>query len=96
LVCQVQDEKARFAQVLQEVCTQVRIAANTPAVVLTNVSYSSESVKEHVSAMTTDRHSQALAEALSAQSGAKLPEKVPKIEAVEQLLLRVRNRYVQS
>jgi hypothetical protein len=35
---QVRDETARFLQVLQQVRTQVRIAANTPAVVLTNVS----------------------------------------------------------
>jgi hypothetical protein len=38
LTVQVQGEQKRFAQVLQEVRTQVRIAANTPAVVLTNVS----------------------------------------------------------
>jgi hypothetical protein len=35
---QVRDEKGRFAQTLQQVRTQVRIAANTPAVVLTNAS----------------------------------------------------------
>jgi hypothetical protein len=34
---QVRDETSRFLQVLQQVRTQVRIAANTPAVVLTNV-----------------------------------------------------------
>lgn len=38
LAAQVQGEQKRFTQVLQEVRTQVRIAANTPAVVLTNVS----------------------------------------------------------
>jgi hypothetical protein len=38
LTDQVRDETARFLRVLQQVQTQVRIAANTPAVVLTNVS----------------------------------------------------------
>jgi len=38
LAAQVQSPQKRFAQVLREVRTQVRIAANTPAVVLTNVS----------------------------------------------------------
>jgi hypothetical protein len=38
LADQVCDETDRFAQVLQQVRTQVRIAANTPAVVLTNSS----------------------------------------------------------
>jgi hypothetical protein len=38
LAAQVQGEQKRFAQVLQEVRTQVRVAANTPAVLLTNVS----------------------------------------------------------
>ncbi|MDH4138806.1 MAG: hypothetical protein OEW09_19145, partial [Anaerolineae bacterium] len=38
LADQVCDETDRFAQVLQQVRTQVRIAANTPAVVLTNAS----------------------------------------------------------
>ena len=38
LAVQVRGEEARFAQVLQEVRTQVRVAANTSAVVLTNVS----------------------------------------------------------
>jgi hypothetical protein len=38
LATQVRGEQSRFAQVLQEVRTQVRVAANTPAVVLTNVS----------------------------------------------------------
>ena len=38
LAVQVRGEQDRFAQVLQEVRTQVRVAANTPAVVLTNVS----------------------------------------------------------
>ena len=35
---QVRDENGRFAQALQQVRTQVRVAANTPAVVLTNSS----------------------------------------------------------
>jgi len=38
LADQVCDETDRFAQMLQQVRTQVRIAANTPAVVLTNAS----------------------------------------------------------
>jgi hypothetical protein len=38
LAVQVRGEQDRFAQVLQKVRTQVRVAANTPAVVLTNVS----------------------------------------------------------
>jgi hypothetical protein len=38
LAAQVRGEQKRFAQVLREVRTQVRTAANTPAVVLTNVS----------------------------------------------------------
>jgi hypothetical protein len=38
LADQVCDKTDRFAQVLQQVRTQVRIAANTPAVVLTNAS----------------------------------------------------------
>jgi len=38
VAAQVQGEQKRFAQVLQQIRTQVRIAANTPAVVLTNVS----------------------------------------------------------
>lgn len=127
LTDQVQDEKDCFKQVLQEVRTQVRIAANTSAVVLTNASgqmlefaadgpyssvqirldgpfiyqcpmplfqtwellwpVSSESVKEHISAIMAEGYSQALAEALFAQSGARLPEKVPKIEVVERLAL---------
>jgi hypothetical protein len=44
---------------------------------------SSESVKEHISATMAKRHSQALVEALFAQSGVRLPEKVPKIELGE-------------
>jgi hypothetical protein len=38
LAAQVRGEQKRFAQVLHKVRTQVRVAANTPAVVLTNVS----------------------------------------------------------
>ena len=38
VAAQIQGEQKRFAQVLQQVRTQVRIAANTPAVVLTNAS----------------------------------------------------------
>jgi hypothetical protein len=127
LADRVQSEEDCFKQVLRKVRTQVRIAANTSAVVLTNASgqmlefaadgpysgvqillhgpfvyqfpmplfqtwehlwpVSSESVKEHVSAMMAKRHSQALAEGLFAQSGASLPEKVPKIEDVERLAL---------
>jgi hypothetical protein len=37
LAAQVRGEQKRFTQVLQKVRTQVRVAANTPAVVLTNV-----------------------------------------------------------
>ena len=38
LADQVQDEENRFTRVLEQVRTQVRVAANTPAVVLTNTS----------------------------------------------------------
>jgi len=38
LAGQIQDDKGRFEQVLQQVRTQVRVAANTAAVVLTNAS----------------------------------------------------------
>jgi hypothetical protein len=38
LTAQVRGEQKRFTQVLRKVRTQVRVAANTPAVVLTNVS----------------------------------------------------------
>jgi hypothetical protein len=38
LVDQIRDDTERFTQVLRQVRTQVRVAANTPAVVLTNAS----------------------------------------------------------
>jgi len=127
LADQVRDETDRFAQVLQQVRTQVRIAANTSAVVLTNPSgqmlefdadgpyagvqirldspfvyqfpmplfqtwqqlwpVSSESVKEQVSAMVADKSSQVLANVLLSRSKARLPEKVPKFEVLERLVL---------
>jgi class 3 adenylate cyclase len=127
LIDQVRDEKAHFARVLQQVRTQVRIAANTSAVVLTNTSgqmlefdadgpyagvqirldglfayqfpmplfqsweqlwpVSSESVKEQVSAMMTDKDSLSLVDALFARPSARLPEKVPKIEVLERFVL---------
>lgn len=125
LAAQVQGEQQRFAQVLREVRTQVRIAANTPAVVLTNVSgqmiefaangpyagtqirldgpfvyqfpmplfqnwehqwpVSSESVKEQVSALTADKDSQALIDALFARSEVGLSKKVIEIQVLERL-----------
>ena len=127
LTDQVREEQDRFAQVLQQVRTQVRIAANTSAVVLTNASgqmlefdadgpfagvqirldgpfayqfpmplfqsweqlwpVSSESVKEQVSAIVTDKNSHSLVDALFAQSSVKLPEKVPKTEVLERFVL---------
>jgi hypothetical protein len=124
----VLDKEDRFTRVLEQVRTQVRVAANTPAVVLTNVSgqllefatdgpyagaqirldgpfayqfpmslfqtweqlwpVSSESVKVQVSAMMSDKNSQSLIDALFAPSGGQLPpEKVPKTEALERLVL---------
>jgi len=105
--------------------TQVRIAANTSAVVLTNATgqllefaadgpyagtqiqldapfvyqfpmplfqswelqwpVSSESVKEQVSALTADKDSQALTDALVARSEVGLPKNVAKIEVVGRL-----------
>jgi len=125
LAAQIQGKQKRFAQVLQEVRTQVRIAANTPAVVLTNVSgqmvefaadgpyagtqirldglfayqfpmplfqnweqlwpVSSESVKEQVSALTADKDSRALIDALFARSEVGLLEEVAKIRVPERL-----------
>jgi hypothetical protein len=125
LATQIRGEHDRFAQVLQETRTQVRIAARTSAVVLTNTlgqmvefaadgpyagtqirldglfayqfpmplfqngeqlwPVSSESVKEHISALTADKHSQTLIDALFAQPGAGQLEKVSKIELVERL-----------
>jgi hypothetical protein len=127
LADQVRDEEDRFTRTLAQVRTQVRVAANTPAVVLTNASgqmlefaaggpyagvqirldgpfayqfpmalfqsweqlwpVSSESVKEQVTAMVADRNSQSLVDMLFAQSGVQLPEKVPKIEVLERLVL---------
>lgn len=122
LALQVRGEQERFAQVLQEVRTQVRVAANTPAAVLTNVSgqmvefaadgpyagtqirldgpfayqfpmplfqnweqqwpVSSESVKEQVSALTAEKDSQALIDALFARTEAGLPKKVDEIQVL--------------
>jgi hypothetical protein len=122
LAVQVHGEQNRLAQVLQKVRTQVRIAANTPAVVLTNVSgqmvefatdgpyagtqirldgpfayqfpmplfqnwsqqwpVSSESVKEQVSALTAEKDSQALIDALFTRSEAGLPKKVAQIQVL--------------
>jgi hypothetical protein len=127
LAGQVQGENDRFEQVLQEVRTQVRIAANTAAVVLTNARgqmmefasngpypgaqvrldgpfvyqfpmplfqtweslwpVSSESVKEHISALMANKVPSAPTEALCAQLDARLSEKVVKIELVERLVL---------
>jgi hypothetical protein len=123
LADQVHEEGEHFKQVLWEVRTQVRTAANTSAIVLTNSSgqmlefaadgpyrgvqirldgsfiyqfpmplfqtgehlwpVSSESVKEHISAITANEYSRALVEALFAPSGVRLPEKVPKIKLVD-------------
>ena len=122
LAARVQGEQKRFAQVLQEVRTQVRIAANTSAVVLTNATgqlleftadgpyagtqirldapfvyqfpmplfhnweqqwpVSSESVKEQVSALTAEKDSQALIDALFTRSEAGLPKKVAQIQVL--------------
>jgi hypothetical protein len=127
LTDQVRGETDHFAQVLQQVRTQVRIAANTPAVVLTNATgqllefnadgpfagvqirldglfayqfpmplfqtsdqrwpISSESVKEQVSAIMADEHSQSLASEFFSRFSAELPEKVPKKQVFEQLVL---------
>jgi hypothetical protein len=127
LADQVHAESQGFAQVLQQVRTQVRIAANTPAIVLTNASgqmlefaahgpyagvqirldgpfayqfpmplfqaweqlwpVSSESVKEQLSAIIAAKTSQSLADVLFAQTTANLPEKVPKLELLERLVL---------
>jgi hypothetical protein len=128
LADQVLDKEDRFTRVLEQPRTQVRVAANTPAVVLTNTSgqllefatdgpyagvqirldgpfvyqfpmslfqtweqlwpVSSESVKVQVSAMMTDKYSQSLIDALFAPSGGQLlPEKVPKTEVLERLVL---------
>jgi hypothetical protein len=124
LVC---DDTERFTKVLRQVRTQVRIAANTPAVVLTNASgqllefsangpyegvyiqldrpfvyqypmplfkaaqqqwpFSSESVKEQLSTMITDRDILSFAGLLTAQLDAGLPEKVPKNQVPERLML---------
>jgi len=124
---QVRDETARFLQVLQQVQTQVRIAANTPAVVLTNVSgqmlefaadgpyagvqirldglfayqvpmplfqtwpqqwpVSSESVKEQLSAILARKSLPPQTNLSVAWLNAGLPEKVPKIEVFERLVL---------
>jgi len=127
LADQVRAESERFVQVLQEVRTQVRIAANTPAIILTNASgqmlefaphgpyadvqirldgpfayqfplplfqaweqlwpVSSVSVKEQLSAIIAAKTSQALADVRLAQTNANLPEKVPKFELLERLVL---------
>jgi hypothetical protein len=127
LADKVWDEADRFTRTLAQVRTQVRVAANTPAVVLTNASgqmlefaaggpyagvqirldgpfayqfpmplfqaaeqlwpVSSESVKEQVSAMIVDENSRLLIDALFARSGVQLPEKVPKTEVLERLVL---------
>jgi hypothetical protein len=127
LADQVRAESERFVQVLQEVRTQVRIAANTPAIVLTNACgqllefaphgpyagvqirldgpfayqfpmplfqaweqlwpVSSESVKEQLSAIIAAKTPQSLADVLFAQANANLPEKIPKLELLERLVL---------
>ncbi len=123
LADQVRFETKGFAQALQEVRTQVRTAANTPAMVLTNATgqavqfaangpyagvqiqldgpfayqvpmplfqtweqlwpVSSESVKEHLSAIIAAKTAQSLADGLLVQVGAEWPEKVPKFELLE-------------
>ena len=124
---QIRGDTKRFTKVLHQVRTQVRVAANTPAVVLTNASgqllefsasgpyagtyilldspfvyqcpmplfraeqqrwpVSSESVKEQVSAMMSDRHTLLLAGPVTTQLDAGLPEKVPKNQVLERLVL---------
>jgi hypothetical protein len=127
LADQVQAETECFARVLEEVRTQVRVAANTSAVVLTNANgqllefaahgpfagvqirldgpfayqfpmplfqtweqlwpVSSESVKEHLSALIAAKTSRSFADVPLAQVNASLPEKVPKFELLERLAL---------
>jgi hypothetical protein len=127
LTDQIGDDTERFTQVLRQVRTQVRVAANTPAVVLTNASgqllefsangpyagvyiqldspfvyqcpmplfraeqqqwpVSPESVKEQLSALMADRDMVSLAGPLTAQPDAGLPEKVPKNQVLERLVL---------
>lgn len=123
----IRGDTGRFTQVLQQVRTQVRVAANTPAVVLTNASgqslefsasgpyagvhiqldspfvyqfpmplfkaglqhwpVSSESVKEQLSAMISDKNMLLPVNLLAAQPSTGLPEKVPKNEVLERLVL---------
>jgi hypothetical protein len=123
LADQVRTETKCFAQVLHEVRTQVRTAANTPAIVLTNATgqtvefaahgpyagvqiqldgpfayqvpmplfqtweqlwpVSSESVKEHLSAIIAAKTARPLADGLFVQAAAMRPEKVPKFELFE-------------